>query len=284
MLKKILLIGLAAVTGLLVQGVSAAETKVIWHGHATFEVVTPKGKVLLIDPWLNNPKNPQGGEDKDVVASLKRADYVLITHAHTDHIGDATAIAKKTGAQLVAMPELGRQMVKLKAFPQQQFGFSSMMNMGGTLTLADGEVKVSMTDAKHSSGMENPFAADSEKAPAVVYGGNPAGFVVRIENGPTIYHSGDTDYFSDMKLIGERYRPDLALLCAGDHFTMDPKTAAHAASAVGAKLSVPMHWGTFPVLAQSIEPFVTEAKSLGVKTHVMAPGDTLVYQGTKLKK
>lgn len=275
----------ALVLGLAISlSAAAAQTRVTWYGHATFEIVTPKGAVLLIDPWLNNPKNPEGGKDKDLVASLKRADYILLTHAHSDHIGDSTAIATNTGAQLVAMPELGRQMVKLKGYPAKQFGFPTMMNMGGTLTLAEGEVKVSMTDAKHSSGMENPYAKKSDDAPAVVYGGHPAGFVVQIKAGPTIYHTGDTDYFGDMKLIGERYNPDLALLCAGDHFTMGPKTAAHAAKAVGAKLSVPMHWGTFPVLAQSIEPFVEEAKALKVNTRVMKPGETLVYEGKTLKR
>ncbi len=262
----------------------AAETRVTWHGHATFEVVTPKGNVVLINPWLNNPKNPKGGDNTDLVEELQRADYILLTHAHTDHIGDSTAIGEKTGAKLVAQPELGKQLIKLKGFPGKQFGWNTMMNMGGSLSLADGEVTVSMTDARHSSGMDNPFAKDGDKTAPVVYAGTPAGFVVRIENGPTLYHTGDTDYFGDMKLIGERYAPDLALLCAGDHFTMDPKTAAHAAKAVNAKLSVPMHWGTFPVLAQSIEPFVKEAESLGVATHVMKPGETLIYEGKSLKQ
>ena len=281
MLKRLAGLTLGLIISL---SVAAAPTRITWHGHATFEVLTPKGTVVLIDPWLNNPKNPEGGKDKDLVKSLERADYILLTHAHTDHIGDSTAIAEKTGAKLVAMPELGRQMVKLKGYPNDQFGFATMMNMGGTLTLADGEVKVSMTDARHSSGMTNPYAEKSDSAPAVVYAGNPAGFVVQIENGPTIYHTGDTDYFGGMKLIGERYSPDLALLCAGDHFTMGPATAARAAKAVGAKLSVPMHWGTFPVLAQSIEPFVEQAKALGVEARVMAPGETLVYEGKTLKQ
>lgn len=283
MYQRITALFLGSVLWLFGQAAVAEETEITWHGHATFEVVTPKGAVLLIDPWLNNPKNPDAAENRDAVAALERADFILITHAHTDHIGDATAIAKKTGARLVAMPELGHQLVKLKDYPAKQFGWDTMMNMGGALTLAGGEVTVYMTDAKHSSGMTNPYADKSEEAPAVVYGGNPAGFIVKIENGPTLYHSGDTDYFGDMALIGKRYAPDLALLCAGDHFTMGPRTAAHAAKAIGARLSVPMHYGTFPVLAQSIAPFEEEARSLGVATKIIQPGDTLVYQGRELE-
>lgn len=261
---------------------SAAETQVIWHGHATVEIVTPKGAVLMIDPWLGNPKNPH--KDDKPVDNLERVDYVLLTHAHQDHIADATPIGSKTGARLVGQPELGKVMAKLKGFPSDQMGFDTLMNMGGSIEVADGEVTITMTPAMHSSGLDDPFAKDDDNRSPVVYAGNPAGFVVSIKNGPTIYHTGDTDYFGDMELIGERFAPDLALLAAGDHFTMGPEWAARAGKAVKAGLAVPIHWGTFGVLAQSMDPFVKEAKHLGLKTKIITPGDKLVYEGKKLKK
>lgn len=261
----------------------AAETRVTWHGHASFEVVTPKGIVLMIDPWLKNPKNPAAAEGKDPLEHIKRVDYILLTHGHTDHIADAAALARKTGAQLIAIPELGRQMVKLLSYPSDQFGTPTMMNMGGEIRVGDGEVRVAMTDARHSSGMDNPLTDKDPNASASVYAGNPVGFVVSIEGGPVIYHTGDTDYFADMQSIGERYAPDLALLAAGGHFTMGPETAARAAKAVGARVSVPMHWGTFPVLAQDMQPFVTDAKRLRVGARIIEPGQTLVFDGKTLK-
>lgn len=281
MLKRLLISVFTLTLGLVGNAAVAAETQVIWHGHATVEIITPKGVVLMIDPWLGNPKNPQ--KDQQPVANLDRVDYVLLTHAHRDHIADASPIGQKTGARLVGQPELGKQMAKLKGYPGDQMGFDTLMNMGGSIEVADGDVTIFMTPAVHSSGMDDPFAKDDDKRAPVVYAGNPAGFVVRVKNGPTIYHTGDTSYFSDMELIGEMWAPDLALLAAGDHFTMGPKMAARAGKAVQAKLAVPIHWGTFGVLAQSMDEFVSESKRLGVKTKVITPGTKLVFDGKRLK-
>jgi len=124
------------------------------------------------------------------------------------------------------------------------------MNIGGEITIANGEVVVAMTPALHSSGLGNPFAKDREEEPELAAGGNAAGFVLQIRNGPTIYHSGDTAYFKDMEIIGEQYAPDVALLNIGGHFGMEPAMAARAAASVRVKLVIPMHFGTFPVLTQ----------------------------------
>lgn len=254
------------------------ETKLKWFGHAAFSITTPGGKVLLIDPWLSNPSNP---EPQKAVASLEKADYILITHGHRDHVGDAVEIAKKTGARLIANPELAANLVKLNGFPTMQAEGDEIMGIGGEIRIADGEVMVHMTPAVHSSSVFNPKAGpnDAERA----YGGNPAGFVVSIRNGPTIYHSGDTAYFKDMETIGETYTIDVALLNIGGHFGMEPKMAARAAQSVRAKLAIPHHFGTFPGITENATGFAAELKSRKVAFREMKPGQTLTFQGSRIK-
>jgi len=256
-----------------------ADTTLTWHGHAAFEIVTPKGKVLMIDPWLKNPMNPNAKNGKDPLTAITKMDYILITHGHFDHVGDAVEIAKKTGARLVTNFELGSNMAKLLGYPKEQMGFDTLMNIGGEITIADGEVTVDMVPAIHSSGMGNPLAGDKE--PEVAYGGNPAGFVIKIKNGPTIYHSGDTAYFNDMALIGE-HKIDVALINIGGHFGMEPAMAARAAKAVHAKVVVPQHYGTFPVLTPDAKGFAEKLKKMVIRTRIMRPGTSLTFKGKKL--
>lgn len=274
-------IRIAAALLLLTLGGTAwsADTTLTWHGHAAFEIVTPKGKVLMIDPWLKNPMNPNAKNGKDPLAAITKVDYILITHGHFDHVGDSVEIAKKTGARLVTNYELGSNMAKLLGYPKEQMGFDTLMNIGGEITIADGEVTVDMVPAIHSSGMGNPLAG--EKEPEVAYGGNPAGFVIKIKNGPTIYHSGDTAYFNDMALIGEQ-KIDVALLNIGGHFGMEPAMAARAAKAVHAKVVVPQHYGTFPVLTPDAKGFAEKLRKLVIRSRVMQPGTSLTFKGKKL--
>lgn len=263
-----------------VHQVSAQETKVKWFGHAAFLITTPKGKVLLIDPWLKNPLNPDVKNGLDPLASVPKVDYILLTHGHRDHVGDAVEIAKKTGAILICNPELAGNLVKLAEFPAKQAETDAIMGIGGEIQIADGEVTVAMTPAVHSSSVFNPKAGPTEAERA--YGGNPAGFVLIIRNGPTIYHSGDTAYFKDMETIGQQYQIDLALLNSGGHFGMEPRMAACAAQSVRAKLAVPQHYATFPGIAVNANEFAAELKKLNISFYEMKPGQTIIFRGREL--
>jgi len=265
---------------LVVSETKAQETKLTWWGHAAFSITTPKGKVLLIDPWLNNPSNPDVKDKKDPLAAVSRVDYILLTHGHRDHVGDAVDIARKTGATLICNPELAGNLVKLADFPKERAEGDGIMGIGGEIQIADGEVTVAMTPAVHSSSVFNPKAGPTE--PERAYGGNPAGFVLLIKNGPTIYHSGDTAYFRDMETIGESYAIDVALLNIGGHFGMEPKMAARAAQSVRARLAIPHHFGTFPGITPNANSFDAELKKLRIGFYEMKPGETIMFRGKRL--
>jgi L-ascorbate metabolism protein UlaG (beta-lactamase superfamily) len=260
---------------------SAQETKIRWFGHAAFSITTPKGKVILIDPWLSNPKNPDAADGKDPLAVLGKADYILLTHGHRDHVGEAADIAKKTGAVLIANPELTRNLIKLAGFPAKD-GQATPMGIGGEVQILDGEVTIAMTPAVHSSSVFDPKAGPD--APERAYGGNPAGFVVIIKGGPAIYHTGDTAYFKDMETIGEQYQIDLALLNTGGHFGMEQRMAAKAAQSVKTKLAVPMHFGTDESMAQNTTEFSAELAKMKIPFYEMKPGETITFRGKQLVK
>ena len=265
-----------------VSQVTAQETKLKWFGHAAFSIITPNGKVLLIDPWLRNPSNPEAKDGKDPLVAVSKVDYILLTHGHRDHVGDAVEIAKKTRAALICNPELAGNLVKLADFPSKQAETDAIMGIGGEIQIADGEVTIAMTPAIHSSSVFNPKAGANE--PERAYGGNPAGFIIAIKNGPTIYHSGDTAYFKDMETIGESYSIDVALLNIGGHFGMEPRMAARAAQSVRAKLAIPQHFGTFPGIVQDATSFAAELKKLKIDFYEMKPGETISFRGKQLIK
>jgi L-ascorbate metabolism protein UlaG (beta-lactamase superfamily) len=224
---------------------------ITWLGHSSFSLKTPGGKTLLLDPWYTgNPSFPEN-------AKPKQADLILVSHGHSDHIIDAAATAKATGATVVGIWEvtswLGSKGVQ-NVEP---------MNKGGTIE-AKG-LRITMTEAVHSSSFEEN---------GIVYLGEPAGFVVRLENGQSFYFAGDTALFSDMKLIGELYKPDIAFLPIGDRFTMGPDTAAMAAKWLGVRQVVPMHYATFPLLTGTPAQLKEHLAGTNIQVLELTPGET----------
>lgn len=231
------------------------EVKITYLGHAAFKFVSPKGVVIYLDPFLS--QNPRTPPEHKVV---EKADLILVTHGHADHLGDTLAIAEKTNARIIAQPELGRYLTRKGA--KNVTG----MNKGGTFTTQG--IAITMVHAIHSSSVT--------EGDQVIYTGEPVGFVVRFENGFTLYHAGDTGVFGDMKIIGELYRPELSILPIGSHFTMDPREATYAARLLGSKYVIPIHYGTFPVLTGTVEEFQRLMKEVPqTKVLVVKPGETI---------
>jgi len=253
----------------------AAPTAITWYGQSAFRLVTPNGHVVLFDPWIANPFNKSGAQD---LAAIDKADLILISHGHFDHVGQATAIAKKTKAKLVASYELGGALVRWGGFPKEQAGYDSLGNVGGTLTFFDGEVRITLVPAIHGSSVNaKELGAGTEETDQ--FAGNPGGFVVQIKNGPTLYHTGDTDVFGDMAELGRLHKIDYMLVCIGDHFTMGPEGAAEAVRLVGPVKAIPMHYGTFmPMMTGTPEQFAASlrARKLGNKLQELEVGKPTV--------
>ncbi len=229
-------------------------TIVTWLGHATVHIATAKGTSILIDPFIEpNPKFP-----KDYKLPEK-IDLILATHGHGDHVSDLVPVAVKHDSTVVGM-------VELMGWAQSKGVKKTIgMNLGGSWKYED--VTISAVEARHSSGI-----SDGNQ---IIYGGEPIGFVITVQNGPVLYHAGDTCLFLDMQLIRDLYHPQLAMLPIGDHYTMGPKAASMAAKYLGATNVLPIHYGTFPVLTGTPEELSGFLAGSGIEVNTIAPGESL---------
>ncbi|WP_025783772.1 metal-dependent hydrolase [Sporosarcina sp. D27] len=221
--------------------------EISYHGHSIVKIKT-NNKVILIDPYIT------GNDLTDLVVANEKPDVILLTHGHNDHVGDTIEIAKASGALVVAPNELA---VWLGWQGLETHG----MNIGGACEFDFGTVK--FTKAFHSSS----YTTDDQQ---LIYMGMPAGILFMAE-GKTIYHAGDTSLFGDMELIGKRHAIDIAFLPIGDNFTMGPEDAAYAVELLSPKLTVPVHYNTFPPIVQDPEDFKKLVKDYEVL--VMEAGD-----------
>jgi len=239
---------------------SRGETTITWFGHACVEVRTPGGKVILLDPWFANPRSPRPPEQVD------RCDVMLVSHGHADHFGNALPIASRTRPTWPAIHELQLWLNSVYSAPGDVIG----MNKGGTVDARG--IGVTMTSADHSAG-------DWDNATGTPrYLGEPAGFVIQLEDGGRMYFAGDTNVFGDMRLIRDLYHPDLAILPIGGHFTMGPREAALAVELLGVGEVLPVHYGTMPMLRGTPAQLRDELAERGldnVVVHEPAPGESI---------
>jgi L-ascorbate metabolism protein UlaG (beta-lactamase superfamily) len=227
--------------------------KITWLGHSAFHILTDKGLKILIDPFIiENPACPMELEDI-------KADIILVTHGHADHFGDTIDIARENNSLIICNHELA---VYLSGQGLEAIG----MNIGGNIHERD--ITVTMINSNHSS--------DMDFVEGVGPGGSSCGYIIKLENGRKIYHSGDTGIFGDMKsVVRDIYHPDLAMLPIGDRFTMGSKEASLAAEWLDVDKVIPMHYNTFPVIEQDPQEFkeLTESNSK-VRVVILEPGES----------
>jgi L-ascorbate metabolism protein UlaG (beta-lactamase superfamily) len=241
----------------------ADRTTFTWFGHSCFEIRTPGEGVVVVDPWFSNPTSPRAVGDVDA------CDVMLVSHGHFDHLGsaprqvreaDALTIARTTKPVWLCGHELSLWLeTELEGAGVDIIG----MNKGGRVAARG--IGVTMVQAHHSAG---DWSVAGE---GPLYLGEPVGFVLELEDGRRFYYSGDTDVFGDMTLIGEMHRPDVAFLPIGGHYTMGPAGAARAAKMLGVSTVVPVHYGTFPILAGTPDELRAELARIGAKVEVVAP-------------
>lgn len=227
---------------------------ITWLGHATVLYRSEKGTTVLADAWVDgNPACPEAAKD------LRSVDLLLVTHGHFDHFGDCVAVIKKYDPDVICVFEIAQYLESRGA--KKLHG----MNKGGTQHLRG--IHVTMVHAVHSSTI-----ADGDR---LVPAGDACGYVIEFENGTRVYHAGDTAIFGDMRLIGDLYRPSIAVLPIGDLFTMSPLEAAAGAKMLGVRSVVPIHHSTFPALTGTPDALRKHLEGSGIEVLELKPGETV---------
>jgi L-ascorbate metabolism protein UlaG (beta-lactamase superfamily) len=252
------------------QSAPAGKVEVVWLGQSAFKITSPGGKVIVTDPWLKT--NPLTPPEYKKLEAFGKIDVLLVSHGHFDHFADAPALAQMYDVPMRAPGDMNQSAMTLGILPAKLL---PRMNKGGTIEPVPG-IKVTAVHAEHSSLLvwRNP-ATDKDETHV---GGEPVGWIIELENGFRIYHAGDTAVFGDMKLIGERYKPDLALVPIGGNFTMDPADAAWAVNElIKPKAVIPMHYGTNPLAKGTAREFTAAMGGSPVKVIVAVPGQALIF-------
>ena len=252
---------------------SAGQVEVLWLGHSTFRITSTTGKVIVIDPFLKrNPRTPMKYKDLE---ALGKVDLILVTHGHIDHIFDLPELAKLTGATVVGNYELANNLVSLGFLDGAK---AIMMNKGGTVAPLGPWIKVNMVAADHSSSVDLLAIKPDATGARHIDGGAAIGYVLEFENGFKIYDTGDTDVFGDMALINRFFKPDLALVCIGGHFTMDPEHAAYALrELIRPKQVIPTHYGTSPLVNRTPAELKAALGSAPIKVLDVKPGEAVKF-------
>ena len=279
-LGGVLVVALALVLSASLLPAQSGKVELLWLGQATFKITTPGGKVIVTDPFLTgNPKTP--AEYKDL-AKLGKVDLILVTHAHGDHVGtlgrtdgssDTADLAKRTGAKVFGPAGMIQTMIDLGWVTGEQ---GVRFGKGGKVQPLGAQITITQVRAEHSSELTvtDPVTKKSTTHP----GGEPAGFIIQMENGFKVYHMGDTGIFGDMKLIADYYKPDLILMPIGGHFVMDPQDAAYATREwLKPKFVILMHYGTFPVLKGTPQEYMAALGQTATKVFPINPGDRLEF-------
>ena len=231
----------------------AMATQLTWLGHSAFRLDSPGGKRVYLDPFLNgNPKCPENEREPE------RCDLIVVSHGHGDHVGDAAGIAQRFDCPLVAQVELREWFTRQGVATD---GGAHSPNKGGTIEVEG--IRITLTSGNHSSSTDDG-----------TYSGESCGIVLGLEDGLKLYYAGDTNVFGDMALIARIYRPDVAILPIGDHFTMGPREAAVAVELLGVRRVVPCHYGTFPLL-HGTPSELRDLVPAGVEVLAPEPGETV---------